>query len=70
MATILRLPRVIERVQLSRSNIYAKINRREFPCAIPLGARAVGWLATDIDAWIDAQAALPRRYNTVVEVTA
>lgn len=68
MSTILRLPRVIERVQLSRSNIYAKISRNEFPCAIPLGARAVGWLDTEIDAWIKAQSALPRRHEPCVEV--
>lgn len=70
MPTILRLPRVIERVQLSRSSIYAKINRDEFPCAISLGARAVGWLDTDIDDWIKSQAALPRRREPSFEVEA
>ncbi len=49
---ILRLPRVKERTGLSRSTIYLRISRGEFPAPISLGSRAVGWLEEDIDTWL------------------
>mgnify|MGYP003386974050 CR=1 FL=1 len=50
--TILKLPQVIKQTGLSRSSIYLKISNNEFPKTISLGARAVGWLESDIDEWI------------------
>ena len=58
---ILRLPAVKERTGLSRSSVYQKIGSGEFPKAIPLGARAVGWLESEIDAWIETKVAAARR---------
>ena len=49
----LRLPKVIDRTGFSRSSIYALMARNDFPHAYPLGGRAVAWLESDIDAWID-----------------
>lgn len=49
---ILRLPEVKTRVGLSRSSIYLAISREDFPRPIQLGARAVGWLESDIEGWI------------------
>ena len=43
---------VQERTGLSRSTIYQKISRREFPAPVPLSARAVAWPEASIDAWI------------------
>ncbi len=51
---ILRLRQVVARTGLSRSTIYERIQAGEFPAQISLGARAVGWLEADIDAWIAA----------------
>ena len=48
----LRLPQVKQRTALSRSSIYAKIARGEFPPPISLGARAVAWLDDEITKWI------------------
>jgi prophage regulatory protein len=48
----LRLAEVRNRVPYSRSTIYLKISRGEFPAPIDLGARAVAWLESDIDEWI------------------
>lgn len=48
----LRLPQVKVRTGLSRSSLYAKISRGEFPPPINLGARAVGWLESEVDEWI------------------
>lgn len=55
MATILRLPQVKERTGLSRSTIYHKVAKGKFPAPISLGARAVGWLETEVDGWIARQ---------------
>ncbi len=48
-----RLPEVIFQTGLSRSTIYEMINRGEFPRQFNLGARAVGWAADDVLAWLD-----------------
>ena len=54
-ARILRLKQTKERTGLSRSTLYALIKDGKFPTPISLGARAVGWLSSDIDAWIEAR---------------
>lgn len=62
--TILRLKQVAARTGLSRSTIYAKMRLNPkrpgdfdptFPKPIAIGAKAVGWLEAEIDAWIAAQ---------------
>jgi len=50
--TILRLPNVKNRTGLSRSSIYLRISKGEFPSSISLGGRAVGWLESDIESWL------------------
>ena len=50
--TILRLPEVKARTGLSRSTIYLKMAEGSFPEPIALGARSVGWIESEIDAWI------------------
>jgi prophage regulatory protein len=52
---ILRLADVKGRTGLSRSTIYLNINQGTFPKHISLGARCVGWLESEIDAWIAAR---------------
>lgn len=53
--SILRLPKVKERTGLSRATIYLRMQQGSFPKSINLGARAVGWLESDIDLWIHHQ---------------
>ena len=50
--TIIHLPRVKKRTSLSRSTIYALIKSGKFKAPIFLGARAVGWLNSDVDEFI------------------
>jgi len=50
---ILRLPAVKDRTGLSRSSIYLRISNNEFPAPISLGGRAVGWLESEINDWLD-----------------
>ncbi len=51
--SVLRLPAVKERTGLSRSSIYLRMAKNEFPRPISLGDRAVGWIEQDIDEWIN-----------------
>jgi prophage regulatory protein len=55
---ILRLPAVSRRVGLSRSSIYARVASGDFPRPIKLGsnARAVGFVASEVDSWLATQA--------------
>ena len=62
MATaILRLPEVIARTGLSRTNVYRRIAAGTFPAPVALGPRAVGWRESDVIEWIDALAIKPAR---------
>ena len=60
---ILRLPEVMGRVGLRRASIYLHITKGSFPKPISLGARAVGWLESDIDGWIAARIEVTRRQH-------
>lgn len=51
---LLRLPDVIERTGLSRRTIYRKMNAGEFPASVKLGANAVAWRQSQIEAWMEA----------------
>jgi len=49
---LLRLPQVRSKTGLSRSEVYRREKLGEFPRRVSLGARSVGWLAEEVDAWI------------------
>lgn len=50
---VLRRPQVEAATGLGRSTIYEMIARGEFPTPIKLGARAVGWIESEIEQWLD-----------------
>ena len=50
---LIRLSEVQRRVPYSRSTIYLKVARNEFPQPVSLGARAVAWVESEVDKWID-----------------
>ncbi|NKJ45638.1 hypothetical protein CIC12_02525 [Burkholderia sp. SG-MS1] len=56
---ILRLPAVLEKTGDCRSGIYRKMAEGTFPRSVSIGARAIGWLESDVDAYI-AQRPLTR----------
>jgi prophage regulatory protein len=54
--TILRRNQVEARTGLARSTIYERLcTDPTFPKPISLGAKAVGWIEAEIDAWLTAQ---------------
>ncbi|RZO86146.1 MAG: AlpA family transcriptional regulator [Oceanococcus sp.] len=50
--SILRLPEVRARTGLSRSTIYQRMSKGEFPSPVSLGDRAVGWVEQEVEQWI------------------
>jgi prophage regulatory protein len=53
---ILRLPAVKQQTGLSRSTLYKLVSLGRFPKQIDLGGgRAVGWLESDVQAWIKSR---------------
>ena len=57
---VLRLPRVQARTGLSRSSIYMRVANRSFPQPVRLGARAIGWIESEVDQWIRDQISASR----------
>jgi prophage regulatory protein len=62
--TILRRKQVEARTGLSRSSIYARLRHNPkrpgdydptFPKPVSVGAKAVGWIESEVEAWIAAQ---------------
>lgn len=59
--TILRLPAVKTHTGLSRSTIYLRIAEGTFPKPISLGRRAVGWIDSEIQEWLEKQIKASRK---------
>lgn len=58
--TILRRKQVEARTGLSRSSIY-ELMKQDFPKPISLGPRSVGWVESEIRAWIEQRIAESRK---------
>ncbi|WP_022851530.1 AlpA family phage regulatory protein [Limisalsivibrio acetivorans] len=50
---LLRRKQVEAITGLSRSSIYAKMEKGTFPKSIKLSTRSVGWLESEVIEWID-----------------
>lgn len=68
--TILRRRQVEARTGLSRATIYAKLTANpkrpaeydpSFPRPISLGAKAVGWIESEVEDWLKGQIAKSRK---------
>ncbi|MFM0394244.1 helix-turn-helix transcriptional regulator [Paraburkholderia phytofirmans] len=49
-----RMPSVLARVQLSESELRRRIHKGTFPKPLKLGPRAIGFLSSEVDAWLDS----------------
>jgi prophage regulatory protein len=52
---LIRRPAVEGMTGLSRSSLYDKIRRGEFPAPVSLGASAVAWVESEVNAWIQTR---------------
>ncbi len=59
--TILRLPAVKARTGLSRSTIYLRVAEGAFPKPVSLGGRAVGWVESEIQQWLEQRIEASRK---------
>jgi prophage regulatory protein len=50
----------MRRIGLSRASIYTAMARHEFPAAIALTARGVGWIEDEVDSWLASRVAKSR----------
>ena len=52
---IISIKDVISQLGISRSGLYNLVRNGYFPKGIPLGARKIGWLQSDVDEFIQKQ---------------
>ena len=52
---MIKLKEVQKMTSLSRSSIYAYIDKGIFPTQVKLGARSVAWLESDIQSWVESK---------------
>jgi len=52
---ILRLPQVVEKVQVPKSTLYKWMKKGIFPKPVVLGIRSVGWHADDVITWLQSR---------------
>ena len=55
---LVRLPMVMRMTGLGRSTIYRMVAAHTFPSPVRLGARAVAWRQSDLDAWSESRPAV------------
>lgn len=55
--TLIRLPAVIARTGLRKSQLYAMAGRGEFPKPLKLGSHATAWVESEVRQWIEARIA-------------
>lgn len=58
MSRLLRRKQVEDLTALSRSSIYDKVSKGEFPRPVSVGPRSVRWLATEVEAFINDRVAM------------
>ncbi|AWB00941.1 AlpA family transcriptional regulator [Vibrio harveyi] len=50
----LKLKEVMEKTALSRSAIYRKMSEDALPKSVNLGDRAVAWVESEVDDWMES----------------
>lgn len=49
---ILRFPDVVRKTGMSKSDIYGRIRRNEFPEPVQLGPRSIGFVEREVNGWL------------------
>jgi prophage regulatory protein len=54
---IIKLPAVMQKVSMGRTQIYQRMKDGTFPLSVPQGKRGRGWIEEEIESWIEARIA-------------
>lgn len=54
---LIRINEVLHISGLSRSSLYANIQKGDFPAQVKLSKKASAWLYSEVSAWVTARAA-------------
>ena len=54
---LIKLNAVMAKTAISRSHIYALIEKGEFPRQVPLSKRSVAWVESEVQDWIEERIA-------------
>ena len=60
MKNLIKLTTVKSMTGLSKSSIYAMMQKGQFPKNVTIGARAVAWIEAEIQNWIEEKISLSR----------
>lgn len=55
LTRMLRRKEVLHLTGIGQTHMYYLIGQGEFPRAVPLGGKIVGWVDTEVQAWIEAR---------------
>ena len=56
----MRLPKVLEATGLSKTAVYARARRGEFPSPVSIGPRTSAWVEEEVQEWIARRIAAAR----------
>jgi prophage regulatory protein len=54
---LIKLPEVMAATSWSRPKIYAEMKEGNFPRPVRTGSQSVAWVASEIEAWVEARIA-------------
>ncbi|RUX28241.1 AlpA family transcriptional regulator [Mesorhizobium sp. M7A.F.Ca.US.011.01.1.1] len=54
---IVRLKELVFRSGLGRSSIYEMVSTGDFPAPVQIGERAIGWIESEFETWLNAKTA-------------
>ena len=58
--TLIRLPEVQRRTGYSKAWIYRLMSQKRFPSAVKIGTRAIAFIESEIDEWVNQRIAESR----------
>ncbi|MEF3111352.1 AlpA family transcriptional regulator [Raoultella sp. WB_B2P2-3] len=59
--TLIKLPEVMRRTGCGKAWIYRLIQQKRFPASVKIGSRAIAFVESEIDEWINQRIAESRR---------
>ncbi|MCP5191188.1 MAG: AlpA family transcriptional regulator [Pseudomonadales bacterium] len=54
---LLRRPEVLARIGVKTSALYEMVAKGAFPQPVPIGARSVAWVESEVNSWVQARIA-------------